>query len=338
MRVLVVEDDPTVAKLFASVLAKVGHDVCVVFDGPSALERVSIEDFDAVVCDWMLPTLDGTTVVREVRKRPGRQPAFVLTSGALGAVVRAHASRAGADEFLPKPLTAASIVAAVNSAVDKRAKAKAPAHPIVATAAWTGLASLLAAKLQECTGLAFAPEPAGETPVRHRASLSMLDVARDTDLCVALFAEHDTGLALTKAILGTEAASDAEVAEVLAELCNNACGMLKTATRGDGFAFTLGLPTFDAPAPRELESTLLVSQRCALRAGDLRLDAVIGVHSSMIRSIATAHLDESMVLAEDVHNETGLLVAAKGLRLTSVTAERIARHAPRRFVRVCSFG
>jgi len=336
VRVLVVDDDASVAKLFSTVLEKAGHDVAVVSDGADALERVEREHFDAVVCDWMLPTLDGTTVIRELRKRPGRQHAIVLTSCAVGQAVRTHAARAGADEFLAKPAAAAAIVASIASAVEKRARSRLMVHPIAGTAAWTGLVALVADKLQECTGLVFEATAAGAVEHPHHAVLDMLDVARDSEVRVALFAQHEMGLDLAKAMVGVDTPDDAMIAEALAELCNNICGALKTATRADGYAFTLGLPTFEVPSSAAVERSFQVGTRCSFQCRGRRIEALVGVQAAPVLSVPTADLAESMVLAEDVHNTAGLLVAAKGTRLTALTAERIGRHAPKRLVRVCS--
>jgi DNA-binding response OmpR family regulator len=337
MRVLVVEDDASVAKLFATVLQKAGHDVEVVEDGAGALQRVDEDQFDAVVCDWMLPSIDGTTVIRELRKRPGRQHAIVMTSCAVGPSVRAHAARAGADEFLAKPAAAAAIVSSVTAALEKRARMRAPVHPLAGTRAWRDLGTIVSDKLQESTGLEFGVGPA-VTEQRHRASLSMLDVVRDTDVRIALFAQHEMGLAVTKAVVGMDAPSDACVVGVLAELCNNLCGAMKTAARADGYMFTLGLPTSDVPVAHELEQSLLLAKRCTFSYAGAGLEVIIGVMAAPVRTVTTAELSESMVLAEDVHTTSGLLVAAKGTRLTTLTAERVARHAPNRIVRICAFG
>jgi PAS domain S-box-containing protein len=58
-RVLVVEDEPTVARLIADVLADEGMQVEVLLDGRSALDRVAAKDYDLVICDMKMPGLDG---------------------------------------------------------------------------------------------------------------------------------------------------------------------------------------------------------------------------------------------------------------------------------------
>ena len=58
-RVLVVEDEPTVARLIADVLEDEGMRVDVLLDGREALERAARESYDLVICDMKMPGLDG---------------------------------------------------------------------------------------------------------------------------------------------------------------------------------------------------------------------------------------------------------------------------------------
>jgi hypothetical protein len=62
---------------------------------------------------------------------------------------------------------------------------------------------------------------------------------------------------------------------------------------------------------------------------------VVGARPAPVHTVSTANLSEAMVLAEDVHDAAGLVVASRGTRLTAVTASRVARHAPKRLIRVC---
>src|SRR5262249_3889814 len=59
MRVLVVEDEPTVARLVADVLHDEGFNVEMLLDGREALGRVSRESYDLAICDMRMPGLDG---------------------------------------------------------------------------------------------------------------------------------------------------------------------------------------------------------------------------------------------------------------------------------------
>jgi len=81
-RVLVVEDEPTVARLIADVLEDEGLHVDVLLDGREALERAGREDFDLVICDMKMPGLDGRHFYRSLaRARNPLQERFLFVTG-----------------------------------------------------------------------------------------------------------------------------------------------------------------------------------------------------------------------------------------------------------------
>jgi len=67
-RVLVVEDEPTVARLIADVLEDEGFEVSVLLDGREALKRATHEVFDLVICDMKMPGLDGQTFYKSLAR------------------------------------------------------------------------------------------------------------------------------------------------------------------------------------------------------------------------------------------------------------------------------
>ena len=66
-RVLVVDDEQSLAKLVASYLRREGYEVDCVFDGPGAVAAARRSRPDVVVLDLMLPGLDGVEVCRQIR-------------------------------------------------------------------------------------------------------------------------------------------------------------------------------------------------------------------------------------------------------------------------------
>ena len=71
MRILVVEDDPTLAEFVAKGLREAGYVVDVAPDGRVGLDRASSERPDLAVIDIMLPVLDGLSLIDAVRRRGG---------------------------------------------------------------------------------------------------------------------------------------------------------------------------------------------------------------------------------------------------------------------------
>jgi two-component system response regulator MprA len=101
-RLLVVDDDPALARTLRRALGVEGYDVECAGDGAEALQRLSAARFDAVVLDVSMPRLDGLAVCRRMRERRDRTPVLMLT--ARDAVDdRVSGLDAGADDYLVKP-------------------------------------------------------------------------------------------------------------------------------------------------------------------------------------------------------------------------------------------
>jgi len=102
MRILVVEDEPTLRAQLAAAIAGAGHTVEEAGDGAIAHYLGDVEDFDAAVLDLGLPVLDGLSVLRRWRAAGRVMPVLVLT--ARGAWHEKVAGMdAGADDYLSKP-------------------------------------------------------------------------------------------------------------------------------------------------------------------------------------------------------------------------------------------
>jgi two-component system, OmpR family, response regulator MprA len=79
-RLLVVDDDPALARTLRRALGVEGYDVECAGDGAEALQRLSGSRFDAVVLDVSMPRLDGLAVCRRMRERRDRTPVLMLTA------------------------------------------------------------------------------------------------------------------------------------------------------------------------------------------------------------------------------------------------------------------
>jgi DNA-binding response OmpR family regulator len=121
MRVLLVEDEPKMARLIRRVLEAEGIAVDHAADGLSGLGLARSETiYDVLVLDWMLPDIDGIEVLRLLRGRRIFTPVLMLT--ALGSLDRrVEGLDAGADDYLAKPFAFAELLARI------RALARRPA-------------------------------------------------------------------------------------------------------------------------------------------------------------------------------------------------------------------
>jgi len=104
VRVLIVEDDPSMATSLRRGLEAEGYAVDVAVDGEEALWSAAEHDFDVVVLDIMLPKRNGYQVVAELRRQANTVPVLMLTAKD-GEWDQAEALDAGADDYLAKPFS-----------------------------------------------------------------------------------------------------------------------------------------------------------------------------------------------------------------------------------------
>ncbi|MGR3933978.1 response regulator transcription factor [Streptomyces sp. BRA346] len=112
-RVLVVDDDPTVAEVVAGYLTRAGFAVDRAADGPGALARADAQWPDLVVLDLMLPGMDGLDVCRALRGK-GPVPVIMLTARG-DEDDRILGLEIGADDYVTKPFSPRELVLRVES-------------------------------------------------------------------------------------------------------------------------------------------------------------------------------------------------------------------------------
>ncbi len=114
MRILVVEDEPGVARFVRQGLAEAGHAVDVARDGQEGLDYALAAEYDAIVLDIMLPRLNGLDLLRELRNRSVKTPVLLLT--AKDAIDdRVKGLDAGADDYLVKPFAFPELLARIRA-------------------------------------------------------------------------------------------------------------------------------------------------------------------------------------------------------------------------------
>jgi two-component system, OmpR family, response regulator len=125
VRVLVVEDEPTVAEAVRAALDGEGHAVDVVPDGLEALSWVETYPYDLLILDVVLPGLDGFSLCARVRLAGVAAPILMLT--ALDEVEdRVTGLDRGADDYLAKPFAMAELLARVRALLRRGAADRAP--------------------------------------------------------------------------------------------------------------------------------------------------------------------------------------------------------------------
>jgi two-component system, OmpR family, response regulator len=123
MRILVIEDDPTVGQYVKRGLEEHRWAVDLVADGLEGEQRASSEAYDLVILDMRLPTKSGTEVLHALRAKGFERPVLVLTAqDAVDAKVATL--RAGADDYVTKPFAFEELLARVE-ALSRRPRALA---------------------------------------------------------------------------------------------------------------------------------------------------------------------------------------------------------------------
>jgi len=110
MRLLVVDDDPSVREALALVLDLHGFEVSTAVDGREAIRSLAVVAPDAVVLDVLMPGLDGLEVCRRMRATGDRTPVLMLTARA-EVSDRVAGLEAGADDYLAKPFAREELIA-----------------------------------------------------------------------------------------------------------------------------------------------------------------------------------------------------------------------------------
>lgn len=110
MKILVAEDDLDNARLLANILRSGEHTVEVVGDGIEALKRLKQARFDVLLTDWMMPEMDGVTLIQRVRSEFEVAPLILMITAVGDDDSRQQVLQAGADDFLIKPYQSTDLV------------------------------------------------------------------------------------------------------------------------------------------------------------------------------------------------------------------------------------
>ena len=125
MRLLVVEDDPTIASFLVKGLQGAGFTVDHAASGGDALHLASSSTYAAAVVDVMLPGMDGLALIEEMRRRRIQTPVLIL-SARRSVDDRVKGLQAGGDDYLTKPFAFAELLARVLALIRRATGAADP--------------------------------------------------------------------------------------------------------------------------------------------------------------------------------------------------------------------
>lgn len=152
MRILLVEDEPSIARFVRQGLTEAGYAVDVASDGQEGFDYLLAADYDVLVLDVLLPRLNGLALLRQARHHHITTPALILTARDT-VENRVEGLDAGADDYLIKPFAFSELLARV------RALLRRPPLQNDTLLQVGDLALNTATRQVSCRGIALDPSP-----------------------------------------------------------------------------------------------------------------------------------------------------------------------------------
>ncbi|MGO9829497.1 MAG: sigma-54-dependent transcriptional regulator [Myxococcaceae bacterium] len=118
-RILVVDDEPNARTALRTLLSEEGYSVAEAADGMDALDILREQSMDVILADVRMPRMDGVALVRAAREE-GIPAAFVMMTAFATVETAVEAMRAGAENFLTKPLDPSAILVVLDKVLEKR--------------------------------------------------------------------------------------------------------------------------------------------------------------------------------------------------------------------------
>jgi DNA-binding response OmpR family regulator len=165
VRILIVEDERTLREGLVDLLTAAGHEVAAEEQGKPAAERGTIEKFDLVLLDLMLPDIDGIEVCRRLRRARPSLPILMLTARG-SEDDKVAGLEAGADDYVTKPFAVRELLARIDAMGRRAAAVPSEAEVVEADGCVLDLGRLTARRGGE--SISLTPREAGIIRWLHR--------------------------------------------------------------------------------------------------------------------------------------------------------------------------
>jgi two-component system NtrC family sensor kinase len=120
-KILVIDDDVTVQIVLQDLLESEGHEVAIAIDGQDGLSQAQQRIPDLIICDWMMPYIDGLEVCRQLKANSELATSFfILLTAREKLDDRVKGLNNGADDFLSKPIETEELLARVRAGLRLR--------------------------------------------------------------------------------------------------------------------------------------------------------------------------------------------------------------------------
>lgn len=119
-KILIIEDDQSIAELQKDYLVMSGYDVTVASDGKLGLSLINSEKFDLIILDLMLPHIDGFSILSEIAEK--KTIPVLVVSAKSEEMYKIKGLNLGADDYITKPFGMGELVARVKSHINRYEK------------------------------------------------------------------------------------------------------------------------------------------------------------------------------------------------------------------------
>jgi two-component system alkaline phosphatase synthesis response regulator PhoP len=120
VRILLVEDEPSLIVTLSDMLKNEGYEVECIVDGIAANERIVKDAWDLILLDVILPGMTGFEICRNIRQRGISTPVLILTARGQTSD-KVEGLKIGADDYLPKPFEPAELLARIHALLRRSA-------------------------------------------------------------------------------------------------------------------------------------------------------------------------------------------------------------------------
>lgn len=117
IKILLVDDEPDFLETMASIIKEWDYDVIDVSSGKEAIDAVMGKNPDIVVLDYMMPEMDGVSVLKEIRKIDGKLPVIMFTAHPDIKVIKGT-EKLGVSAFIPKLSTFSNVLSSLKATIE----------------------------------------------------------------------------------------------------------------------------------------------------------------------------------------------------------------------------
>jgi len=344
MRVLVVDGIGTDRETASRYLQSASHAVEVASDAKSGLAAFDRQVPEIVVVDALVTGMTVVQFIQRLRQKEqdGTRAYVVVVSAKSSPSELTAAIAAGADDYMRKPLNRDELVVRVGALERIRgwaAKVFSPSGPsgvidltsstrIPRLQAWQKVDRSISRDISDLLGqpLEVKTRDASIPACIIGAQMPLTLASEQTEVRLTVGIDSGSISKLGDLCLGDPAADQDAVRDVLREMANTAGGAFMRAAAQEGVSLTCGLPVdLSAESFGAAKSPARQEFIVCTTDGTLHITFDLEILAKALRRVNVAQLEEGMVLARDLHTETGALLVPAGTRLTSSQIERMGR-------------